>query len=347
MLAGARSRAVPAHEVPRSDTKEAPSAARKSGLAGLLLATGAEATLVDFEGLTTGVSVNGQAGWTVEDEFGFSTTPFDETVVDDGTGNTVWRMSNAVGSTGFSDQPFSHSSPLAAGESGSALWNARGTDHTAPLSPPDPGATAATDTFHAGFRFRSATGAAQSGLSIDVSPAARQSSLRNGFIRLTDDGATGIDINFFETGVESDPFGTSSVFPEIASDLAYDEWHTVEMYIEFIDGAEADTTGNDIMTVLVDGTLVHTGSTWESFYRGGNLLVLDAADLPHRQAVDSLIFHYRGADVPGTAGNGFFFDDVVIDNAALQASVPAPGTAALLAAGALLLGGSRRRGSRC
>jgi len=307
----------------------------------------ATATVVDFEGLTTGVSVNGQAGWTVEDEFGndaidaLKPAAFDEEVVDDGSGNTVWRFSNAVGYSEFSFQPFSQSSALAAGETGSALWNDRGTDHTQPLSPPDEGATAATTKFHGGFRFRSATGAAQADLSIDVSPAARQSAWRNGFIRLTDDGADGIDVRFFETGTEADPFGGAAVFPEIASNLTYDEWHTVDIYVEFIDGAAGDTTGNDRVYVLVDGSLVYTGSTWESFYRGSNPGALDTADQPHRQAVDSLMIHYRGSGVSGNAGNGFFFDDVVIDNAMLmldEAPVPTPepmtaGLAAIAIAG--------------
>ncbi len=34
--------------------------------------------------------------WTVADEWGMATTPFDEEVQDDGTGNMVWRYSNAV-----------------------------------------------------------------------------------------------------------------------------------------------------------------------------------------------------------------------------------------------------------
>lgn len=50
----------------------------------------------------------------------------------------------------------------------SALWNDRGTDHTDPLSPPNPGTTVGSNLFRAGFRFRSVTGAAQSNMSLTI-----------------------------------------------------------------------------------------------------------------------------------------------------------------------------------
>ena len=103
--------------------------------------------------------------WTVADEWGFTPAiALDEGVVDDGTGNKVWRISNAVTQSAFSNLPFSLSSPLPAGESTAALWNDRGDDHTAPLNPPLARAMAGTSDFHANFRFKSATGTPQAGL---------------------------------------------------------------------------------------------------------------------------------------------------------------------------------------
>lgn len=100
-----------------------------------------------------------------------------------------------------------------------------------------------------------------------------------------------------------------------------------------------DTTGNDKVHVFVNGSLAATGTTWESFYRGVNPAGLDLSDQPQRQAVDSLIFRSSSA-APANAGNGFYFDDVEIDNAA----VPEPATAGLvLLAGAPLLLRRRRR----
>ena len=127
---------------------------------------------------------------------------------------------------------------------------------------------------------------------------------------------------FYETGESADPFGAAAQFPEIASDLSYTAWHTIDIYIDFVDGLNADTTGNDCVTVFLDGSLIHTGSTWESFYRwgGAGTAPLNAPDLPQRQAVDSLNFYTRGTAYPANSGDGLYFDDVVVDNAVSPAS---------------------------
>jgi len=296
---------------------------------------GVQADTVTFEGFATGTSVNNQGGWTVEDEFGNSATSFDEEVVDDGAGNTVWRFSNGVGSSGFSDQPYSQTTSVGAGESGSALWNDRGPDHTSPLSPPNPGGPVGSDVFRAGFDFRSATGAPQTDLSISVSPSAKQSAWRNSFLGISDDGANGFDVTFFETGIAADPFGATSNFPEIASDLSYTDWHRIDIVIEFEDGLNPDTTGNDIVTVSVDGVEVYVGTTWESFYNGSNPAGLALADQPQRQAVDSLLFR-SSSTVPANLGNGFYIDNVTTN-------VPEPASAVLLGLGGLVLLRRRRR----
>jgi len=310
------------------------------GTAFIVASHQANADTVTFEGFTTGTSVNNQGGWTVEDEFGngrpdIPLPPFDEEVVDDGTGNTVWRVSNAVHSTSFSDQPYSHTSPGGAGETGSALWNDRGPDHTSPLSPPNPGGPVTSTTFESSFQFRSATGAAQSGLAITVSPSAKQSPWRNSFISITDDGVNGFDISFFETGVSADPFGATANFPEVASDLSYSDWHTIGFSIQFVDGVNGDTTGNDIVTITVDGVDVFTGTTWESFYFGTNPAGLGLGDQPQRQAIDSLMFRISSG-APGTEGAGFFIDNVTV-------AVPEPTSVAFLGLGGLLLLRRRRR----
>ncbi len=92
--------------------------------------------IVNYEG--TGATIATGAGytipspygslWTTAGEWGFGkTTPvFDQAVKDDGTGNKVWRMSNAVTSTSFSFQPNSLNSPLPAGKTSASLWNDRG-----------------------------------------------------------------------------------------------------------------------------------------------------------------------------------------------------------------------------
>ncbi len=87
----------------------------------------------------------------------------------------------------------------------------------------------------------------------------------------------------------------------------------------------------------MNGALVYTGTTWESYYNGANPANLTGSDLPQRQAMDSVMFHSRGVAVTANDGNGFFFDDVTVDNAAFGATaVPVPAAAW---AGLLLLGG--------
>lgn len=281
-----------------------------------------------FTGFTTGASVNyqGTGGapaliggytipdpygslWTLVDEWGNGkiNTPlddFDERVVNDGTGNLVWRLSNAVTGS-FSDQPNSPSSPLVAGETTSGLYNYRGPNHTTPFSPPQSRTSATTKFFRAGFRFKSATGAAQANLALNVSPTARQSDRRMSFLSITDSG-TGLDLGFVDTGVAG-AFSSTTI---ISSGLSYTAWHKIDIRVEFVDGINGNGTGNDIVTAYLNGAPIHTGTTWETYYRS----LTSPLPLTGVNAVDAVAFRSSGTARPANAGNGLFFDDVVADN---------------------------------
>jgi len=273
-------------------------------------------------GLPHGLSINQQVDdnapngthvygstWTVVDEWadGRLTSPsladYDEEVTDEGNGNGVWRMSNAVTSGGMSDQPNTPSTPLVAGESGAGLWNDRGPNHTMPVNPPYVRATAATPFFSAGFSFKSVTGSPQAGLSLNVSPVARQSTWRMSFLSISDTG-TGFDLSFFDT----DSVG-GFVSTVVATGLSYTDWHDVELLVEFVDGVHGDGSGNDVVRVFVDGALVHTGTTWETYYR----TLGSRAGFP-TQAIDALMFRSSGTAQPANAGLGLYFDDIAIGN---------------------------------
>ena len=285
------------------------------GIAVLFVFAGAAmATTTDFEGFTTSTSVNGQGGWTVEDSFGHDIVeggaplPFDEEVTDDGTGNTVWRVSNDIHSTGYSAQPFSPTTDAVAGETGAYLYNAFGPDHTSPLPPPaNAGAVATTNRFYAYCDFSSVTGAAQPDLSITLSPSAKQSSVRMSYLNISDSGS-GLDLLFYDTNDGATWYGTT-----VATGLSYAVTHSIAFDITFVDGLDTDD-GNDIVDIYVDGSLVHTGTTWESYYS-------TTATTP--QAVDSLLFRLSSDGPAALNGNGLYFDNVEVNNGTVIIPLPA------------------------
>jgi len=285
-------------------------------------------------------TVDGQNGWTTRDAFTSATTVgrWDQQVkqVSDANGTrNVFRMSNAITSSTYSSQVFSATSGQVAGEANAALWNDRGTNGSAPFSPPQYGAYAATDTFYSKVSFRSATGAAQSGLALTLSASAKQSTVRMSWLQLQDTGS-GFNLNVYDLlGNGAFPAAATT----IASGLSYSDLHTIETGITFVDGVSTvggQIYSNDVLKIWLNGSLIHTGSTWESYYYNFERIT---AGTPRLQAVDSMLFRVAGTAATGTSGNGFYFEDFAIGNTI----VPAPGAIALLGAAGLV--GSRRRRS--
>ena len=66
-------------------------------------------------------------------------------------------------------------------------------------------------------------------------------------------------------------------------------------------------TRNDLVRVYVDNNLVHTGTSWEDYFRycEGN---------PTR-TVDSVLFRTAGAPAPATLGKGFLIDRLLLTSA--------------------------------
>ncbi|HEX5774502.1 MAG TPA: hypothetical protein VFY28_00890 [Candidatus Paceibacterota bacterium] len=225
--------------------------------------------LMDFESYTLG-TIDLQDGWK-------STGPYDHEV--DVTsapsfGTKALRISNAITSGSFGDQTFSKSLVNEAGEA-----SAEGGGLSGGVRQP---------YFEAEWQFASAVpGAEQPGLSVVASPD-RGDGARMSWVQMADT-SNGLAVNFYD--FQEGEFVQTSV----ATGLARNVPHTIKITMEFVAGP-----ANDIVKVYVDGTLRHTGTSWEDYFR-------EVEGNPTR-TVDSILFRTAGPAAPATSGAGFFID---------------------------------------
>lgn len=234
----------------------------------------------DFEGFAVG-DVHGQQGWT-------NTGSYDVNIVNPSTfgvtdmGSRALQMSNARVSGSFGDQAFS--APLAdeAGESDAENNGLSGGSRQS--------------VFTTGFSVRTTSAGEQEGLYASISPD-RGDGARMSYLRL-EDTAGGVDV-FFD-----DYSGGEFVETKVAT-LSRSAKHTIGLTMVFVDGP-----ANDMVRVSVDGSLVHTGTSWEDYFR-------DVEGKAPR-TVDSLLFRVGGGAAnarPSLAGQGFLFDDLELTSA--------------------------------
>ena len=273
----------------------------------------------------TPTSIQGQQGWGGQNPPGIPINPLiDQTVVLNGTsappsfGRQSWRISNAFTEGSFGDMPFSPSLVNEAGEtdasnmsgvfqmSGGVRQNHFEVQWQFASADPGPG----TDCSAAGVTCSYVS------MAPDRGDGARMS-----YIRLEDD-TTGLRV-FFDDYQDKSPYG-SLQFPAkgcgpednwvetlVASGLDRAQAHTVKLSMDFKDGPR-----NDIVKVYVDGDLVHTGTSWEDYFRwctesGGGIPMDSAHD--RSRTVDSMIFTVRGGDGethPLNRGKGFLIDNL-------------------------------------
>ena len=260
----------------------------------------------DFEspGFATG-SVDGQGGWGAQ---GIPVNPNldQEVVTNSGAppsfGAQSLRFSSAFTTGSFGDQVFSPSAPDEAGEASAENGG---------LS----GGTRETQ-FVAQWDFASASpGAEQPGLGITVSPD-RGDGARMSYVRM-EDHPDGLGLLFYDYQQALDPGcatnGVDGFAPtQVATGLDRGTAHTVKVVMDFPDGP-----ANDVVEVYLDDQLVHTGTSWEDYFRDceGNAT----------RTVDSLLFRSSGANAPASDGLGFLIDNVSITTQTL--SVPDAPTA--------------------
>ena len=272
----------------------------------------ADSRAINFEAPTYNPgSIDGQNGWA--GTLGIPINPaIDQAVVTNTYGYTSfsgqsWRISNAYTDGAFGDWPFSPSLVNEAGETsaqnGVVYSSGPRQNH-----------------FEVHWDFASTVPSSeQQGLQISTAPD-RGDGARMSFIKMRDT-PTGLAIDFADYQ-DRKPHGSLSnpaagceteddfVITTVASGLDRMRPHTVKLAIDFVDGPR-----NDVVKVFVDGTLRHTGGTWEDYYRwctesGGGVPNDSSAD--QSRTVDSMIFQARsgGGTAPSTRGNGFLIDNL-------------------------------------
>lgn len=234
----------------------------------------------DFESPAFSVGdIDGQNGWS-------STGSYDAAVVavadyanasGFGFGSQALRISDAVTSGAFGDQTFSPGVADAAGEGGLSHLTAS-------------------------FELGSTQATEQTGMHLSVSPDAGDGS-RMSYLRFEDQG-DGIHV-FFDDVVDAGPQGTAADFTETdVATLTRSDAHAVTFDMTFVDGP-----GNDVVQIVIDGTVVATGTTWEDYYRYDPEQAGNGNVVP---SVSTLLFRESGPADSGNAGNGYLLDDVTL-----------------------------------
>jgi hypothetical protein len=287
---------------------------------GLASRARADSVAIDFESYSLG-SIDGQDGWS-------ATGPYDYGVVDPNTfgtfpgfGTRSFRISNAVTSGSFGDWAFSKSLADEAGESNADDGGLSG--------------GVRQGHFEVSFDIAAADPNEQTGLQISVSPD-RGDGARMSFLRFSDQPG-GLMVEFDDYH-DNAPFGSSSnlaagcgaeddfVLTTVASGLDRSVPHRIRLAMDFLEGPR-----NDVVKVYVDGALVHTGTSWEDFFR-----YCEATDTS--RTVDSLLLQARtsGGTAPGTLGFGFLVDNIDLESGPCP-STPETGCQPPPARGAKLL----------
>ncbi len=241
----------------------------------------ADSVIGDFETYSIG-NIDGQDGW-------MKTGPYDVAVVANnygfGTfGTKTLRISDSVTSGSFGDQTFSK--PLAdeAGEADALNGGMSGGTRQ--------------PHFEAQFDLASTMPTYQPGMHMSVSPD-RGDGARMSYLRF-EDAAGGINAFFYDVQGVTNP--ANFVETQVATNLSRAMPHSIKFVMDFVNGPS-----NDVVKVYIDGILVHTGTSWENYYR------FDSESNPslvsNSRTVDSLLFRLSGTATSANAGNGFLVDN--------------------------------------
>ncbi|MCL4418599.1 hypothetical protein M1146_00690 [Patescibacteria group bacterium] len=247
----------------------------------------ADSVSVNFESPLYAISnINGQDGWS-------KTGAFDVAVVSNtygfGTfGSQSLRTSDAVTSGSFGDQTFAKPLTDSVGETASTNGSF------------SPGAK--QRHFEMQFDIASTMPTVQTGMHVSVSPD-RGDGSRMSYLRF-EDATNGINV-FFDDVQQPGPCVPVScanfVETQVGTDLTRTVPHTIKLTLDTLDGP-----GNDVVKVYIDGSLVHTGTSWEDYYRFDPEAFAEQSP----RIVKTVLFRESGAATPADAGNGFLIDNL-------------------------------------
>lgn len=234
-------------------------------------------------GYTLG-NINAQNGWS-------RTGSFDHVV----GGSYGWatfgaqslRISDAITSGSFGDQTFASPLVNAAGET-SATAGAFSVGVRKPQ-------------FDVQFDLASVLPAIQQpGLHFSMSPD-RGDGSRMSYLRF-EDNAGGIDVFFDDVQGTTNP---ANFVETLVATLSRTAPHRIRLAMRFVDGPS-----NDVVQVYIDGALVHTGTSWENYYRYDS----EAAAEQSTRITKTVIFRTSGTATPANAGNGFLVDNMSLSS---------------------------------
>jgi hypothetical protein len=260
----------------------------------MFLPVSADANSINFEPPTYSVgNINGQDGWS-------KTGPFDSVVAANTYGYATYgtqtfRISNAVTSGSFGDQTFAKPLVDSVGEADATAGSfSEGTRQT---------------HFEIQFDIASVQSTLQTGLFVSVSPD-RGDGSRMSYLGFGDD-VTGISVLFYDVQGTTNP--ATFVGTNVATGLDRSEPHTIKLVMDMMDGPS-----NDVVKVYINSVLVHTGTSWENYYRYDS----EASAEQSPRIIKTVLFRAGGAAVPGNAGNGFLFDNLSLTSGPVLVGPP-------------------------
>lgn len=240
----------------------------------------ADSVQVDFESYTLG-TINAQDGWSR-------------------TGNYDHVVAGSLGTAGFGDQSLRISNALTSGSFGDQTFAKPLTDAVGEVDSTDGSFSRGSLQRQFVLQFDLAStkpSAQQPGLFMSMSPD-RGDGSRMSYLSFTD-VAGGIDVLFFDVQGLT---GSDANF--VATDLGILDRavpHHIRLALDTLDGPS-----NDVVRVWIDDVLVHTGTSWEDYYRFDP----ESAFEQSPRIVKTTLFRTSGAAVPSNSGFGYLIDNL-------------------------------------